>query len=168
MEAQLRAIQTVIAKAENDIRILMTSLISVSGRWKSVQSAFDSESLEMESIALISGLRAKIELEQMSACDTVLASMNQSVLMLEHAVTDARGRYVKAGQALKAKALAEGWLFPPTQASLGDMWAETGRVIDRASDSVERFRWNMFKVNSTEDGLSPDAITAFVSAVDAV
>ena len=165
MEAQLRAIQAGVNKAENDLNGLVDALRGVGDRWRSVQVSFDDHPDQLSSFAEFPDLRSKLELEHLSICDSLIAGMSPSLLMLEHAITNGRAAFAKAKQTLKSKDLAEPWSFPPGHEFIGDLFRETESVIEHASGFLERFRLGLYNLHNLHESITPDSVSEFVNYV---
>jgi hypothetical protein len=103
-----------------------------------------------------------VELEQLSACDALIAELTQGLVLFESAITNARASFSKAKQTLHNKEIADGWDFPPTDACLGDLIAETAALIDRTALSLEKQRLALHRLNSEEASLEPQSITGML------
>lgn len=165
MEGQLRSIQAGVNKAQNDLASLVDSLRGVADRWRSIQVAFDDHPDQLATFSQFPDLRAKLELEQLSICDSLIAGMSPCLLMLEHAITSGRAALAKAKQTFKSKDLAEAWSFPPSQEFVGDLFRETGAVIEDANSSLERHRLGLYNLHTLHESLTPASVLEFVRFV---
>jgi hypothetical protein len=111
-------------------------------------------------MASLTDLQSRVELEQISVCDSLMAEIGRSLVVLEHVLTTARASFARAKDILRSKSLGEAWPFPPGQSILGDLFAETSDLIDMSAKNLEAKRMAVYLL-MVEDGLSPDSIAKF-------
>lgn len=165
MESHLKTIQGSITRAVVELSRLIDAIKNIAQRWKSIQAAFLEDSEHLNSFERFPNLQSKLELEQLAICDSLISGVNESILLLEHAVTNGRASLVKAKQTISGKALTEPWSFPPSNVFLGDLFQETEIMLDTASASVEKHRFALYTLHSTEESLNPESILKFVESV---
>ena len=165
METQLRTIQQSVIRAQVELSRLVDAVKNIAQRWQSIQTAFLDDPDHLSSFKKFPDLASKLELEQLSICDSLIAGMSESLLMLDHAITNGRASLVKAKHTLKDKDLTDAWTFPPSYEFLGDMFLETEKLLDDATKSVEKHRLALYTLHSTEQSLNPESILRFVDSV---
>lgn len=165
-ESNLKTIQGGITRAVVELSRLVDAIKNTAERWKSIQTAFLDDPEHLSSFQKFPNLQSKLELEQLSICDSLIAGMNESLLLLDHAVTNSRAALAKAKQTLKDKDLTSAWSFPPSREFLGDVFAQTEKMIDDAAASAEKHRLALYTLHSIEESMNPDSILTFVKSVE--
>lgn len=165
MESSLKTIQTSITRAVVELSRVVDAVKNIAQRWKSIQTAFLDDPSHLSSFEKFPNLQSKLELEQLAICDSLIAGMNESLLLLEHAVTNARAALGKNKQTLKDKDMTAAWSFPPSREFLGDLFAETEKMIDDAAASAEKHRLALYTLHSVEESMNPESILKFVDSV---
>jgi hypothetical protein len=165
MIGSLRRIQAELASATRDVQVCADALRTISSRWTSIISSFTIFPSYLQSYRdSFPDLQSKLELEQLSACDGLVAEITKGLVLLENAITAARSSFAKVKQTLRSQSPSSGWEFPPSDGCLGDSLIETGAAIDRAALALETQRLALYRLNAEEQALSPKAIERFLAA----
>jgi hypothetical protein len=163
MDLSLRRIQTEIQKADRDVELCIDALDKVCTRWSAIQIAFTDHSDRLEDLtAAFPGLQSRMELEQLSSCDALIAEIGRCLVLLEHAITNARAMFVKAKQTFRSQEISEAWPYPPTEAPIGDLYVETSNLIDSAGKSLEIRRLALYRLSSESEMVDPAAVSKFL------
>jgi hypothetical protein len=165
MISVLKRIESELSKANHDIQVCVDSLKTVSSRWSSIITSFLTFPSYLQSLhQSFPDLQSKLELEQLSICDSLLAEITKGFVFLEQTLTNARSEFAKVKQNCRAKDLSIGWEFPPTDVSFGDFLLKTGKLIDEAALALETQRLALYRLNNEEESLNPKAIERFLTA----
>jgi hypothetical protein len=163
MEQTLRKIQGEISKGEADLETLVTAIGGIGSRWESIQTAFTDHLDYLNDFGEFPDLQSKIEMEQLSICDSLLAEIGRMLLLFEHTISVNRAAFARAKGSLRSKDIGAAWPYPPTNCSIGNLFSETGDSIDLAAKNLEGKRLALYRL-TTETGISPESVACFVRA----
>lgn len=166
MDDSLRRIQSEINRAEHDTNLFFGALKDISENWGSIRTAFTDYSKYLDGFREFPDIESRLELEQITKCDTLIAEIGKQLLLIEHSLTSGRATIAKAKQLCHTKDISEVWNFPPTEVFTGDLFIETQQLIDDVSFKLEAKRLALYHLTAENASINQNSINKFICKWD--
>ena len=165
MESTFQRIQTEISASERDFDKCISILKDFTSKWSAIQKSFTEFHSEMDYFQDFPDLQSRLELAQLSACDSIISEMSRQIVLLEHNLTNNRATYNKATKTFESKSIGEAWSFPPSIQFLPDIITQTGQLIDDISAKLEKRKLAIYKIANEEESINPESLERLITSI---
>ena len=160
----LKKIQLELKMAEDNMATYVNALKDNATKWMSIRSSFKNHTNDLIMFDEFPDLQSRLEMNQASICDTLIAEIGKDLVMFEHTIITNRGALAKAKQTLFSKQIDGAWEFPPTTTFVGDNIHDASVALEEASLSLEARRLALYKLTSEASPIEPSMIFRFVNS----
>ena len=165
MEASLNKIKGEILKAENDFNHCISTLKEYVTKWSAIQKSFSDFQSELTQFNNFPDLQSRLELAQLSACDSIIAEMSRELVLYDSLLTNNRGNFLKVKKNFESKQLDEAWSFPPDTIFIPDLILEISQLLDQTFGKVEARKLAIFKLSNEEDSINIESLERLINSV---
>jgi len=163
MDTGLKKIIFELNKCENEGKTIISALTGIVNKWESIRNAY---SLYKDYLGIINGfpeIQSRLEVEQISSCDTLIAELGRQLVLYDHSITQAKASLAKTKQQLSEKPNDFPWSFPPSVSDISEDFLTAENAISQSLLSVEAKKYSLFELNQSENPLNPDNVMRMIN-----
>ena len=165
MDSTLKKISSDLEIAENNFNHCISTLKEYASKWSAIKTSFSIYSNDLSSFSNFVDLQNRLELSQLSACDSIIAEMSRQLVLFDQTLTNLHATFVKTKKQFESKPKEEAWDFPPNTTFLPNLIIETSRILDEAFNKAESRKLAIYKLVNEEEAIDPDSIERFINSI---
>lgn len=165
METTFKRIQGEISAAEGNFNHCISTLKEYITKWSAIQKSFTDFQSDLSQFNEFPDLQSRLELAQLSACDSIIAEMSRELVLFDSMLTNNRGAFSKAKKLFESKPLNEAWPYPPDASFLPNLILETSKLLDSTFGKVEARKLAIYRLTNEGDGINIESIEKFINSI---
>lgn len=165
MEATIKRIHGEIFAAEKNFNHCISTLKEYITKWSAIQKSFSDFNSDLSQFNEFPDLQSRLELAQLSACDSIIAEMSRELVLFDHMLTNNRAAFSKAKKLFESKPLSEAWTFPPEETFLPDLILEASKLLDTTFGKVESRKLAIFKLTNKEEDINVESLERLINSI---
>lgn len=165
MDTTFKRIQTEILTAERNFAHCISTLKEYTTKWASIQKSFSDFQSDLSQFNQFPDLQSRLELAQLSACDSIIAEMSRELVLFDQMLTNNRGAFSKSKKLFESKPLNEAWPYPPDSNFLPNLILETSQLLDSTFAKVEARKLAIYKLTNEGDSINVESLEKFINSI---
>ncbi|OHS97547.1 hypothetical protein TRFO_36241 [Tritrichomonas foetus] len=165
MEESLNRVKAEINLAENNFNHCISKLKEYASKWSAIQLSFSDFQNDLSSFQDFPDLRSRLELSQLSACDSIISEMTRQLVLYDLTLTKNRSFFLKTKKQFESKPKEEAWSFPPTVNFLPDLIIQISSLLDETFNKVESRKLAIYKLTNEEESIGPESLERLINSI---
>lgn len=165
MEESLKRIQTDILAAERNFNHCISTLKEYTTKWSAIQKSFSDFHSDLSQFNEFPDLQSRLELAQLSACDSIIAEMSRELVLFDQTLTNNRGLFSKSKKIFESKPLTEAWPYPPDENFLPNLMVEISQLLDKTFGKVEARKLAIYKLTNEGNSINVESLEKFINSI---